>query len=107
MSVNDRLLSGAQCRAARALTDVSRVTLAEESGTSEAVIRAFENKIAEPDIDTKSALKRALESLGAIFMPEDEHGGHGVRLKFGAAEAIRIDRLENEGGPVADDDVKD
>jgi hypothetical protein len=30
-----------------------------------------------------------------------------VRLKFTSAEAARIERLENEGGPVGEDDVAD
>ena len=45
--------------------------------------------------------------MGAQFIGDDTHGGQGVRLKFSASEAARIDRLENEGGPVAEDDVND
>ena len=106
MSANDEtLLSAAQCRAARALTDVSRATLAEASGIGETTIRDFEWKIAEPDAGVRAALRRALEGLGALFLADDAHGGQGVRLKFNATEAARIDRLENEGGPTAEDDV--
>lgn len=81
--------------------------LAEQSGVSEAVIRDFESKIAEPDAATSVALRRALEAFGALFISDDAQGGQGVRLKFTATEAARIERLENEGGPVGEDDVND
>lgn len=106
MSANDTSLSGAQCRAARALTDVSRAVLADQSDVSEAVIRDFERKLAKPDTQTIATLRRTLEAFGALFLADDTRGGQGVRLKFSAAEAARIDRLENEGGPVGEDDVE-
>lgn len=106
MSANDDgTLSGAQCRAARALTDISRAILVETSGIDENVIRDFERKIAKPDDATRKALRQALETLGALFIPDDAHGGKGVRLKFNANEAAGIDGLENEGGTAAEDDV--
>lgn len=80
--------------------------LADQSGISELVIRDFEGKLAEPDAPTSAALRRALEAFGALFLDDDAHGGQGVRLKFSATEAARIDRLENEGGPVGEDDVE-
>jgi hypothetical protein len=98
-------ISGAQCRAARALTEVSRAMLSERSGVAENTIRDFEKKIALPDSRDNTALMQALEGLGALFIADDLHGGHGVRLKFNAAESARIDRLENEGGQAAEDDV--
>ena len=105
MSVNENVLSGAQCRAARALTDISRATLAEMSGIDEIAIRDFERKLSEPDVEVRARLRQALETHGAILLSDDSHGGQGVRLKFSAAEAARIDRLENEGGPTGEDDV--
>lgn len=106
MSVNRReQISGAQCRAARALTEVSRAMLAERSGVGEDAIRDFEAKLAELDTGRNDALRQALEHLGAQFINDDGNGGQGVRLKFNAAESARIDRLENEGGQAAEDDV--
>ena len=106
MSANDAgAISGAQCRAARALTDVSRSMLSEQSGVAEAVIGAFEDRLASPAPSDQAALRQALEVFGAQFIDDDEHGGRGVRLKFDAGESARIRRLENEGGPVAEDDV--
>lgn len=106
MSANSAI-SGAQCRAARALTDMSRVMLADMSGIEESVIRDFERKLAEPAADIRFHLQRALEAHGALFLADDSHGGQGVRLKFTTMEAARIDRLENEGGLTGDDDVID
>ena len=106
MSVNDDgTLSGAQCRAARALTDISRAMLADASGIDENVILDFERKIETPGDDTRKALRQALETLGALFIPDDAHGGKGVRLKFNAMETAEIEALENEGGTAAEDDV--
>ena len=64
------MITASQCRAARALTDVSRAILAEASGIAEDEIRAFENKLSEPDETTLAALEKALESLGAVLLPE-------------------------------------
>ena len=106
MSANDATLSSGQCRAARALTDISRAMLAEQSGMDEDLIRDFERKLAELDPAASTGLRRALEHFGAVFLQDDSHGGPGVRLKFSATEAARIERLENEGGPTGDDDVR-
>lgn len=101
----DVQISGAQCRAARALTDVTRAMLADMSGIADTVIRDFERKLIEPEEAVRSKLRHALETFGALFIEDDLHGGSGVRLRFTAAEAARIDRLENEGGPTGEDDV--
>jgi hypothetical protein len=98
-------ITAAQCRAARALTDVSREMLAEATGIGETTIRVFEKKLADPGDETIIRLRQGLETFGAVFMPEDAHGGIGVRLKFTRSEARRISTLENEGGPPGDDDV--
>jgi hypothetical protein len=106
MSASERsLLSGAQCRAARALTDVSRQMLADMSGIPAATIGDFERKLVKPSDPVRAQLRQTLEANGALFLGEDDHGGSGVRLKFSAAEASRIERLENEGGRAGEDDV--
>lgn len=98
------MITASQCRAARALTDISRAVLSETSGISEDAIREFENKLSEPDEATIKALETALESLGALFIAENG-GGIGVRLKFTRSEQRRISNLENEGGPTGFDEV--
>jgi transcriptional regulator with XRE-family HTH domain len=53
---------------------------------------------------TVEAIQRALEDAGVVFIPENG-GGAGVRLKFNRSEVKRIDKMENEGGIVAEDDI--
>lgn len=100
-------ISAAQCRAARALTDISREALSEATGIEEKTIRSFEKMLAEPAEGIAAKLRHGLEALGAVFLAEDQHGGVGVRLKFTRSESRRISALENEGGPVGEDDVVD
>jgi hypothetical protein len=98
------MIAGSQCRAARALVEITRGKLSERSGVDESVIRDFERKLGKPDGPAIRALQDALPALGAVFI-EENGGGIGVRLKFTAAEARQIARLEGEGGLVASDDV--
>ncbi|MEP9398667.1 XRE family transcriptional regulator [Mesorhizobium sp. KR2-14] len=98
------MITGSQCRAGRALVEITRAKLASRSGVHEAVIEKFERKLQEPEPDEISALKSALETLGAVFL-EENGGGIGVRLRFTESEAKRIARLEGEGGIVASNRV--
>jgi transcriptional regulator with XRE-family HTH domain len=98
------MITASQCRAARALTEVTREMLAEHSGISEKEIKQFERKLSEPGADTVNALQTALEALGALFI-EENGGGIGVRLKFSGSETRRILNLENEGGPTGEDEI--
>ncbi|TYR35659.1 XRE family transcriptional regulator [Mesorhizobium microcysteis] len=98
------MISGSQCRAAPALVEVTRAKLSLRSGVFEDAIRDFERKVDNPNDRGIEALQAALEELGAVFIPENG-GGIGVRLKFTAAEARQIERLEGEGGIVANDRV--
>jgi hypothetical protein len=98
------MVTGSQCRAARALVEISRPLLARRSGVDLLVIERFENIVGRPKKREIEAIKHALEDLGAVFIPENGTG-YGVRLKFSNAEADRIARLECEGGIVASDRV--
>jgi ribosome-binding protein aMBF1 (putative translation factor) len=98
------MISGSQCRAARALVEVTREKLSIRSGVDVSVIHDFERKLQKPHEATIAELKAALELLGAVFI-EDNGGGIGVRLKFTESEAKRIARMEGEGGIVASDRV--
>src|SRR5690349_12011053 len=100
-------VTGRLIAAARALTGISAKDLATTSGVSIERLRQMEASGSAwlqpgPDVD---AVKRALETFGAIFIPESEGIGAGVRLKFLRQDVRQIDRLETEGGIVADDDV--
>ncbi|SFU22662.1 hypothetical protein SAMN05518861_13828 [Mesorhizobium sp. YR577] len=98
------MISGPQCRAARALVESSRELLAKRSGVTELIIEQFERSIELPGPAAVTSLQSALEDLGAVFISENG-GGVGVRLKFSRTETKRISRLEGEGGIVASDEV--
>lgn len=97
-------ISGAQCAAARALTQVSVAVLARRSGISGERIKTFEAGSMPPDVPGLIALQKALEELGAHFIPENEMGV-GVRLRFTQSVSRKIATWENEGGTAGDDDV--
>ena len=61
------MISGRECKAARAGLDWSRDELAERSGVGKRTIVDFENQAREPIHATKQALKLALENAGAEF----------------------------------------
>ena len=98
------MITGSQCRAARALVEISRPMLARRSGIDVSVIERFENTAGRPEACEIEEIRNALEELGAVFIPENG-SGYGVRLKFNNVEAEQIARLECEGGIVANDRV--
>ncbi|BCJ91539.1 hypothetical protein IZ6_22740 [Terrihabitans soli] len=53
-----------------------------------------------------TAVRHTLEKRGALFVPEDNAAGAGVRLKFNRSETREIGGWEGEGGRVADDDIQ-
>ncbi|MGU3575686.1 XRE family transcriptional regulator [Brucellaceae bacterium C25G] len=98
------MITGPLCRAARALTEISRDRLASTSGVDAKIIEYFERQLETPDDETIEKLQVALENLGAVFIPEDTRGV-GVQLKFTASETRRLAALESEGGITSSDDV--
>ncbi len=98
------MITGSQCRAARALIEISREMLASFSGVDEDTILKFERKLEAPADAVIQSLTHALENAGAMFLPEGERG-IGVCLKFTRSEARRLSILESEGGVVGDDEV--
>lgn len=98
------MITGPLCRAARALTELSRDRLSQISKVDSKIIEGFERQLDTPSKDEINRIQAALEDMGAVFIPEDERGV-GVRLKFTDSEAKRIAILEAEGGITASDDV--
>ncbi|OJU25284.1 MAG: hypothetical protein BGN91_00445 [Nitrobacter sp. 62-13] len=98
------MITGSQCRAARALVEISRPMLARRSEVSVDAIERFENVSGSLKRTEIQAIRETLEKLGAVFIPENG-SGYGVRLKFNNLEAAEIARFECEGGLVADDRV--
>lgn len=101
----DFVLSGPLARAARALVKYPRPHVAKMTGLSEDVLADFEGSRADLPEDGKARLKAVLEEGGAVFLPESDGFGAGVRLKFTKKDAKAITRMEGEGGPVGSDDV--
>lgn len=98
-------ITGPQARAARALVEWPRDRVAQLSGVSVETIADFETVRVDPGDAARDAIRAALEQGGAVFIDEDGGDGRGVRLKFARKDARQINRMENEGGPVGDDDV--
>lgn len=105
MSTESRL-SGRLVAAARALVGIGSDVLAQASGLARDEVEAIEAAGAAWASDAASdRLRAALETYGAIILPEADGLGAGVRLKFTRADARQIARLEGEGGPIRSDDV--
>jgi hypothetical protein len=100
-------LTGRLIAAARALVGVSSMDLAKASGVEAAKLMALEALGAAlvPEETDAHAIRRALETFGAVFVAEGTRFGAGVRLKFRRDDTRQILRLEGEGGLVRNDEV--
>jgi predicted transcriptional regulator len=99
------MLTGPLCAAARALIELSQSRLADKVGVAEKVLIQFESGELEPDSATVELIRNKLEEYGAIFIPDSETMGVGVRLKFSRSVVKRLAAFENEGGPARHDDI--
>ena len=97
-------ITGPQARAARALVEWPLDHVARLSGLDVDSLITFERRKIHPGPEAAARLRAALEAGGAVFI--DENGaGVGVHLKYNRRDARSVNRLENEGGPVGDDDL--
>lgn len=92
-------------RAGRALVGISTWYIADETGIDRQDIWKFERGIISLPKEQQEAIKNLLIDYGALFLPDSEAAGYGVRLKYSGARAKQIDRWETEGGPAGEDDV--
>lgn len=99
------LLTPDLARAGRALTQVSRKTIAAGAGIDPATLKAYERGVGPLTREANLAVKAALEAYGAVFLPESDGMGYGVRQKYSDRKVERIQSWENEGGPAGHDDV--
>ncbi len=99
-------LSGRLVAAGRALTGISQHDLAAAAGIPIDAYLLLESSSAAwiPDGEA-TALIGALETFGAVVIPEGDGMGAGVRLKFTRQDVKHLGRLENEGGIARPDDV--
>lgn len=73
-------MTPAQCRAARALIQLTQTVLADASGVSLSTVVDFEKERRQVAAPSIAAIRAALEAAGVIFV--DENGeGPGVRLR--------------------------
>ena len=73
-------LTSEQCRAARALLDWTQDDLAAHAEVSRSTVRGFEGGQHGLQRATATAIRRALESGGVIFLDSSADCGPGVRL---------------------------
>ena len=74
------------------LLDISQAELAEMASIGIATIKRIEAARGRitGTADTLWKIERALEEAGVIFLPDDENGGVGVRIK----REVRIDQKD-------------
>ena len=77
------MVEAAQVRAARALIGWSQAKLAETTGVPVSTINEFETGAPDRIANEAAAdkIRAALEAAGAVFLPKDDGGGIGVRLR--------------------------
>ncbi|MGE3145121.1 MAG: XRE family transcriptional regulator [Pseudorhodoplanes sp.] len=105
--MSETRMSGRLIAAARVLTGITQKVLAAEAKVAPDALKLMEADDAAllPASRDVAAVRRALEHFGAVFIADGGGMGAGVRLKFSRLDVKQIGRLENEGGPAADDDV--
>ena len=105
MNPNGRL-TGRLIAAGRALIGIGQSELATAAGMPLEMLRRLESSGAAWVPDQESLmLGRALETFGAVMIPEGDGMGAGVRLKFTRQDVKQLGRLESEGGVPRSDDV--
>ena len=91
--------------AARALARIDLTDLAARTGLSVDALTDFESGLAVFSDDQRHTLFQTLESLGILFLPEENDAGIDLRLKFDRDKTARIIGWETEGGSAGEDEV--
>lgn len=74
------MVQPSQIRGARAMINMTQAVLAEAAGISTTALNNIERGASDPKASTLSAIQKALEAAGVIFVPENGEGP-GVRLR--------------------------
>jgi DNA-binding XRE family transcriptional regulator len=80
MSTENVEMRPAQCRAARALLDITQPDLAKLAGLGLSTIVDFEKERRQVSMEVVEVIKQALRRAGVEFIDENG-GGPGVRLR--------------------------
>jgi transcriptional regulator with XRE-family HTH domain len=80
LPILDRMITRAQCRAARALLEWNQQDLARRASVGIVTVHQFESGVSQPRRATLDVIRRAFESAGVEFIDEDG-GGPGLRLR--------------------------
>ena len=78
------IMTPAQCRAARALVDLTQPALAEDAALGLSTVVDFERRRRIVSAEATAAMRAALERRGVLFIAENGEGP-GVRLQKGRA----------------------
>jgi transcriptional regulator with XRE-family HTH domain len=73
-------MTPAQCRAARALLEITQPQLADEAGLGLSTIVDFEKMRRQVSREAITAIREAFKRMGVVFIDEND-GGLGVRLR--------------------------
>ena len=82
-----RMITSAQCRAARGLLNWNQQNLASKAGVGLVTVHQLEAGISQPRRATLDVIRRAFENAGVEFIDENG-GGPGVRLRKPAREKV-------------------
>lgn len=74
------MIQPSQIRGARAMINMTQAALADAAGISTTALNNIERGASDPKASTLSAIQKALEAAGVIFVPENGEGP-GVRLR--------------------------
>jgi transcriptional regulator with XRE-family HTH domain len=83
------MLTRVQIRMARAALGWGVRDLADRAGLAPNTVSRFENG-ADARVDTLAQMQEVLERAGIIFLPADETGGPGVRLRAHPSKFSRL-----------------
>lgn len=97
---NEFTLRGDLARAGRAFASVSILTIASDSGLSEDQIRDYEKGGDNLSEEEMVKLRKSLEKFGALFLPEADGYGYGVRRRHPREKLMRLSDWEDEGGAI-------